>query len=203
MVALELPIPTAESPPGAERPLDAGRRLLRAMLPPQRSQRPVLIGHSMGAIAALLAAADEPERIAGLILTAPFLPVARNGRSTVVTVADYARHRALFIAHSARPAPPQRQSLGLRARAAGLRSLASYGLRPSSFHARADHVTCPVLLVHGSSDHYVPASFALGAVARHSAWQIQMLDGAGHFPHRDAAPAWLQAVEPWLDTFAT
>jgi pimeloyl-ACP methyl ester carboxylesterase len=202
VVALALPIPRSHSGRRAESPLDAGRRLVRSALPPEGPSRPVLIGHSMGAIAAMLVAADEPDRVAGLVLTAPFLPVARNGRSTVATVADYARHRALFIAETAGRKRPRRQSLSLRSRAASLGALAGYGLRPSAFHARADHVTCPVLVVHGSSDHYVPPSFASGAAERHFNWQLRLIDGAGHFPHCDAPESWLQAVEPWLDRVA-
>jgi pimeloyl-ACP methyl ester carboxylesterase len=171
VVALALPSPAAASPVAGS-PLDEGRRLVRAALASPGPRRPVLIGHSMGAIVAMLTAADEPDRIAGLVLTAPFLPVARSGRSTAATVADYARHRALFIARTARRTPPQR-NWGLRSRAAGLGALARYGLRPSAFHSRADHVTCPVLLVHGSSDHHVPPSFASGAAERHSGWQLQ------------------------------
>src|SRR5438270_6818069 len=47
--------------------------------------RPVLVGHSMGALASLLVAATRSDRLAGLVLTAPFVPAARHGRSTVVT----------------------------------------------------------------------------------------------------------------------
>ena len=48
----------------------------------------------MGAVVAMLAAAAEPSRVSGLVLTAPFLPVARDGRSRLTTAADYARHRS-------------------------------------------------------------------------------------------------------------
>jgi pimeloyl-ACP methyl ester carboxylesterase len=60
-----------------------------------------------------------------------------------------------------------------------------------------------VLLVHGSSDHDVPPPYASGAAERHSGWRLQMIQGAGHFLHRDAAAAWLHAVEPWLDRLAS
>lgn len=55
----------------------------------------VLVGHSIGAIVALLAAAGgDSELFSGMVLAAPFLPVGRNGRSRVATAADYARHPA-------------------------------------------------------------------------------------------------------------
>ncbi len=200
VLVLELPVAGDGSSSRAGSPLAAGHRLVREALARDGTHRPVLLGHSMGALAAILAAANEPARLAGLVLTAPFLPVARHGRSRIRTAADYGRHRALFIGETARRTPLRRESMTVRSRAAALRSLARYGLRPNSFHALADRVTCPVLLVHGSSDHYVPAAFASGAAERHPGWRLELVAGAGHFPHRDAPGAWLQAVEPWLDS---
>ncbi len=154
----------------------------------------------MGALASMLIAATQPHRLAGLVLTAPFVPVARNGRSTLATAADYARHRVLFLAGAGRRRRDRSElrTVNRRTRAAGLRALAQYGLRPGAFHALADRVSCPVLLVHGGNDHYVPPAFALAAAARHPAWQVALIAGAGHFPHRDDPAAWLSTVDPWL-----
>lgn len=164
-----------------------------------RPEHPVLIGHSMGAVASMLIAANGSHRLGGLVLTAPFMPVARNGRSTFVTVADYAWHRVLFLAGArGRHRRSGLPTVNRRDRAAGLRTLAKYGLRPGAFHTLADRVDCPVLIVHGSNDHYVPPAFALAAVARHPAWQLKLIAGAGHFPHRDHPSAWLGIVDPWL-----
>jgi hypothetical protein len=44
----------------------------------------------------------------------------------------------------------------------------------------------------------VPSAFAAAAAARHPSWDLRMID-SGHFPHRDAAEAWLAVVEGWLD----
>jgi pimeloyl-ACP methyl ester carboxylesterase len=160
----------------------------------------ILVGHSMGGVVAMQAAAAAPSQVTGLVLSSPFLPVGRYGRSTLVTATDYARHRLLFIAGANRrrrlARPP---GANLRVRAASLRSLARYGLRPGAFHAEASQVRCPTLLIHGSLDHYVPPGFALAAAKRHPTWQLRMLDNAGHFPHRDNPLAWLAVVEPWLD----
>jgi pimeloyl-ACP methyl ester carboxylesterase len=179
-------------------PLQAeGEAIVRVLA--DATERSMLIGHSMGSVVSLLVAAAQPDRLAGLVLTAPFLPLARDGRSTLVTAADYARHRVLFAAGArGRRRQRTRHTVNRRARVAGLRALAHYGVRPEAFHAIADRVSCPVLLVHGSEDHYVPPSFALAAAARHPAWRLALITGAGHFPHRDNPAAWITSVEPWL-----
>jgi esterase len=162
------------------------------------AERPVLIGHSMGALASMLIAATRPYSLGGLVLTAPFAPVARNGRSRLATAADYARHRLLFLMSARRRPRSEVRTANRRDRAAGLVALAHYGLRPAVFHTMADRVSCPVLLVHGDNDHYVPPAFARAVAARHPAWQFALIAEGGHFPHRDAPAAWLAAVDPWL-----
>jgi pimeloyl-ACP methyl ester carboxylesterase len=199
VIAVELTLRAANSTRSGEAPLETALEALDRVLAGTPGLS-VLIGHSMGALAGTLLAGRQPDRLAGLVLTAPFVPVARNGRSTLATAADYARHRTLFVADAGRR---RRERLeprvgSRRARAAGLRALAEYGLRPAAFHAMADRVSCPVLLVHGDEDHHVPPAFACAAAARHPAWDVALIAGAGHFPHRDDPAAWLAAVDPWL-----
>ena len=56
----------------------------------------------------------------GVLLSTPFLPVARSGRSTLVTVAHYSRHRMLFVAgaHRRRGERSGDRTVGRRTRAA-------------------------------------------------------------------------------------
>ncbi|HYX83684.1 MAG TPA: alpha/beta hydrolase [Gaiellales bacterium] len=294
--------PAARTGRGGRAVLDAA--LLRRLLRAEASRRTLVIGHSMGAFVAMRAVAAEPGRVAGLILSSAFFPVARNGRSVTATAVDYARHRFLFAAGAAgrrrarRPVTPLRwlidQSRDVQAasrdglqrsgaacypsrplpgwepssaptqggripdericptedklqgerlaavrrrpaiqagqvwmrrfpaaappgsdntrqadvQARGsyrstiwgpVRTLAPFGLRPGRFHAVAAAVDCPVLVVHGSRDHHVPPAFAAAAAARHPRWRLAVIDGAGHFPHRDSPDAWLAPVEAWLD----
>jgi len=172
VIAVELTLPVASPIRSGGAPLEAALDALDRVLA-SAPERSVLIGHSMGALASMLIAATQPHRLAGLVLTATFVPVARNGRSTLATAADYARHRVLFLAGAGRRRRDRSElrTVNRRTRAAGLRALAQYGLRPGAFHALADRVSCPVLLVHGGDDHYVPPAFALAAAARHPAWQ--------------------------------
>lgn len=105
----------------SRRPLQAeGEAIARALA--DAPERSVLIGHSMGSVVSLLVTAAQPDRLAGLVLTAPFLLVARNGRSTLVTAADYERHRVLFAA-GARGRRRQHipHTVNRRAQVAGLR----------------------------------------------------------------------------------
>jgi len=193
-------VASGPTPAGRGGPLDAAVDAVDRVLagaPPGSA----VIGHSMGGLAGMLVAARAGDRLAGLVLASAFVPAARNGRSLVVTLADYASHRALFAADAAGRRRPQADGipkLDRRTRVAGLAALGRYGLRPTAFHALADRIACPVLVVHGDRDHHVPVTFALAAAARHPAWEVRLLPGAGHFAHRDQPTAWLAAVEPWL-----
>lgn len=51
------------------------------------------------------AAAGASDRVAGLVLSSPFVPLVRDGHSTAATVADDARHRALPRRARAQPPP--------------------------------------------------------------------------------------------------
>jgi pimeloyl-ACP methyl ester carboxylesterase len=159
----------------------------------RRPGRTTLVGHSMGAVVAMEAAAGQPGLFAGLVMTDGFYPPARGGRTLAATVADYGRHRALFAVG----APSRWRQRETRVAAPRMRSLMAMGLWPASFHRLADRVSCPVLMVHGTHDHHVPAAFAVAAQARHPSWELRLIK-AGHFPHRDAPDAWLGAVEAWL-----
>jgi pimeloyl-ACP methyl ester carboxylesterase len=80
-----------------------------------------------------------------------------------------------------------------------MRSLVRLGFDAESFHATAGQVAAPVLVVHGRDDHHVPVDFAIAAAARHPAWTLRVLDGAGHDPHVLQPDRWLTVVTPWLD----
>jgi pimeloyl-ACP methyl ester carboxylesterase len=141
VLAVELILGPASAPQCSGGPLQIAVEALDRVHA-SASGRPVLIGHSMGALAGMLIAATDSRRLAGLVLTAPFVPADRNGRSTVAAAVDYARHRVLFLTGT-RQRRRQRsgpRAVSRRSSVAGLRALAHYGLRPRAFHAMADRV---------------------------------------------------------------
>jgi pimeloyl-ACP methyl ester carboxylesterase len=164
-----------------------------ATLPPIGS---VVVGHSSGAVGALNIAVAHPDRVDALVLTSGFFPPARGGRSAAATIGDYVRHRAFFVRDVAR-----RKRLPRPTRRGGreLASVARLGIRSEGFHAVADDVRCPVLVIHGDADHVVPVAFARAALTRHPTWTYHEIRDAGHFPHRDIPEVWAKIVACWLE----
>ncbi len=164
-----------------------------------REGRMIVVGHSRGGVRALTLAAGEPGRVEALVLTNGFFPPARDGRSTLAAVRDYAGHRVAYLrsfADSGRAPHPTRTGLGQ------LGTVARLGLRPGAFHRIADAVRCPVIVIHGRDDHVVPIGFAHAAAARHPAWTFRALAG-GHRLHADRPAVWSEVVTEWLGLVET
>jgi pimeloyl-ACP methyl ester carboxylesterase len=152
----------------------------------------ILVGHSLGALLALRLASGS-QSVHGLIMTSGFYPPARNGQGYAAAWGDYARHRvAVAGALASQRARPRRG--GVRA----LASMAGLGLRPARFHRLATGVRVPVLVIHGSEDHYVPIGFMHAATRRYQLWDVTVLAGAGHNIHVDQPDDWLDITIPWL-----
>ena len=152
----------------------------------------VLVGHSYGALLALGLTSGSAS-VRGLIMTGGFYPPARNDQSYVTALGDYARHRvAVARALALRRARPRRGGVS------ALASVAALGLRPARFHDLAARVRVPVLVVHGTEDHYVPIGFMRAATRRYAAWDVAVVAGAGHNIHVDQPKDWLDLTTPWL-----
>lgn len=78
------------------------------------------------------------------------------------------------------------------------RSLLSLGRRPEATRWILDHVTCPVLVIHGRKDRLVPVEFAQAALDGHPDWEMRLLPHVGHVPQMEAPERWLAVVEDWL-----
>ena len=152
----------------------------------------VLVGHSHGALLALGLASGSAS-VRGLIMTGGFYPPARNDQSYATALGDYARHRvAVAKSLASQHARPRRGGVG------ALASMAVLGLHPARFHDLAAGVRIPVLVVHGTEDHYVPIDFMHAATRRYPAWDVAVLAGAGHNIHVDQPGDWLDLTTPWL-----
>jgi pimeloyl-ACP methyl ester carboxylesterase len=73
-------------------------------------------------------------------------------------------------------------------------------LRPrGAYRATLDTVRCPVLLIHGARDRFVPAAYARAARRSHPRWELRMFPDVGHVPQLEAPDRWLREVLAWLD----
>jgi pimeloyl-ACP methyl ester carboxylesterase len=80
------------------------------------------------------------------------------------------------------------------------RSLLRLGENVERGRALLDDVKCPVVVIHGRQDRFVPAAFAWAATETHPDWMIRVLPGVGHVPQLEAPERWMRAVGDWLVT---
>jgi len=159
----------------------------------------MVIGNSMGAAAAVIAAAEQPAAISGLVLVGPFV---RNPTGSAVTRlifratfagpwarrawlayfpkffptrrdADFAEHRAAIAAAMARPGY-----------AKTFRATTKVSHDPSE--AVLDQVHTKVLVVMGSKDPDFPDQQAeADFIAERLNGRVEMIPGAGHYPQAE------------------
>lgn len=77
------------------------------------------------------------------------------------------------------------------------RSLLRLGRRPSIARRAFDAVACPVLLLHGRRDRFVPTAFVKAELARHPSWRARFFSDLGHAPQMEAPGRWLAEVADW------
>jgi pimeloyl-ACP methyl ester carboxylesterase len=77
------------------------------------------------------------------------------------------------------------------------RSMLRLGKRPDVSARALSAVACPVLLLHGRRDRFVPAAFAEAVLAAHPSWRGRIFPGIGHAPQMEAPGRWLAEVADW------
>ena len=77
------------------------------------------------------------------------------------------------------------------------RSMLQLGRRRDLSTRALDGVKCPVLLMHGRRDRFVPAAFAEAILARRPAWRGRIFPDLGHAPQMEAPGRWLTEVADW------
>ena len=185
----------------------------------------VLVGHSVSGGAATIAAAQAPELIAGLVELAPFtrkqsvrlgdlrLKRYRTGLRLLLTTAVLGSvkhwHRYLDLAF---PGPKPADWAGQLDRIAAnlgepgrMRALQRMGQSaPVDAGAQLANVRCPVLIIEGSLDPDWADPRAEGAaiVAAMPAGRarLEVIDGAGHYPHTQFPEQVVGLVLPFLET---
>jgi pimeloyl-ACP methyl ester carboxylesterase len=77
------------------------------------------------------------------------------------------------------------------------RSINAYVRTPGVGHRAMSNVRCPVLVVHGRRDRFVPVTYAEAALVRYPSWRGRLLAGVGHVPQMEAPGRWLGEVADW------
>ena len=159
----------------------------------------VVIGNSMAAGAAVWAAAESPGRVAGLVLTGPFVRDAPVGRLATLSFRVALRRPWGARAWSAWYARlyPGRRPVDLDAHRERIRANLAEPGRWDAFvqttrtshaaaEARLGEVAAPVLVVMGDHDPDFrdPAAEAAFIGARLGA-RVVLVPGAGHYPHAE------------------
>jgi pimeloyl-ACP methyl ester carboxylesterase len=77
------------------------------------------------------------------------------------------------------------------------RSMLRLGKRPDVSARAMAAVECPVLLLHGRRDRFVPSAFAEAVLGGHPTWRGRIFPGLGHAPQMEAPGRWLSEVADW------
>jgi pimeloyl-ACP methyl ester carboxylesterase len=187
----------------------------------------IVVGNSFGGSAAVLAAADRPDLVSGLVLLCPFLREPGGGG----TALNRLLYRVLFVhpwgpfvwaEFYRRVLNRGRRPAGLAAHVAAIRSALRRHGRLPSFRRLAvtlDHsvveprladLRAPALIVVGALDPDYPDPAAeLRWMADRAGAEALLVEDAAHYPHRQRPDVVLRAVlafalglpggDPWRD----
>lgn len=183
----------------------------------------VLVGHSIAGGAVTVAAAQAPELVSGLVELAPFtrkqqlrlgdlrVPAYRRGTSrllgTVVLGSTRQWAKYLDVAYPAvRPADWDARTARVTAmlkEPGRMKALQKMGTTaPGDAGEQLGHVRCPVLVVQGSADPDWASPQAEGEAIVSDLpaglGRLEMVAGAGHYPHVQFPEQTLAVVRPFL-----
>jgi pimeloyl-ACP methyl ester carboxylesterase len=186
---------------------------LRDLLTLLGHDRVTLVGHSLGGGVAMQFAYQYPERVARLALVASgglgpdisgwLRAASLPGAELVLPVIAHRRVRdagstiSRFLGRFGLQPSPAVEEIARsfatladgQSRAAFLATLRSVvdpaGQRVSALEKLYLAADVPTLLVWGSRDPVIPLAHGQAAYARISGSRLEVLDGAGHYPHRD------------------
>ena len=169
----------------------------------------VVLGHSAGAMTAVLLAADYPERTRGVILSGhgltidpaqmvPFLPGVGElwaARYTVIgdTFSDSYREQAEAV-HRIRGT-----------RAAYLTFMRNQYIKPTGLRLTRgvyEDIAVPVLQMHGALDQSQDIDSARALSSRLADTRFVAIEGSDHHIHIEAPDQWVEAVTTFVESLA-
>jgi len=77
------------------------------------------------------------------------------------------------------------------------RSINAYVRSPTAGRRAMSNARCPVLVIHGRKDRFVPVGYAEVALVTYPSWRGRLLAGVGHVPQMEAPARWLTEVADW------
>lgn len=201
-VSLDLPGFGATPAPAAASGARGYAIALRPLLDALRAESapPILVGHSFGGRVAVCMAAQQPEAVAGLVLTGvPLL------RSAMPRSRPSRRYRAirlgarLGVVSDARLEAARRRfgSADYRAATGTMRDVLVATVA-ESYEDELRAIRCPVTMVWGSDDSTAPVANARGAEDLVAQATLVLLDGVGHLVPTEAPDPLVAAVEAML-----
>jgi pimeloyl-ACP methyl ester carboxylesterase len=169
----------------------------------------VLVGNSLSCASAVIAAADSPDRVAGIALLGPFVrPVQlawwQRALFTAMLAGPWGRsawvayyRRALYP--GPRPADHDQHAAAVKAMLAQPGRMAAFRELAGNTHAgagaRLDAVTVPAVVVMGTDDPDFPDPVAEARqIADILDADLLLPDGSGHYPQADQPDAVAPAV---------
>jgi pyruvate dehydrogenase E2 component (dihydrolipoamide acetyltransferase) len=215
IVAVDLPGHGASDKPSPESldysvpglAADIGELLEKLELSPA-----VLIGHSLGGATALQLTLDRPKLVRALALvdsaalgseinpelldrveSAPSRDEARRLLELFFENRRFVLERGIDDMHAARTAPGADDAVKAIAASAFTR----YG-QNLVLTDRLGELEVPVLIVWGELDRVIPSTHAVAALTSLPTAWIEIMEGVGHVPQVEAAPAFSTIVNRWL-----
>jgi pimeloyl-ACP methyl ester carboxylesterase len=183
-------------------------------------ERAYLVGNSSGGTLALEAAFAHPDRVAGLILLAPWVNSKRPILPAWLVDLPQIRRLTLLLARTLGTdapllgygyADPSRLDEERRALTVVHRQMANWDAAwaallarsltdPVGIGAHLEEIDTPTLILTGTEDRIVPPADTLAAARALPDATYAELPGCGHLPQEECPALVIDIVDQWLDT---